>query len=382
MQNIVVVVNNFPRLSETFIARQVVGLGAWVFTSDYVVSLVDSYNIGKDKVYQSKSNSNSFYDKVYRKILGIPCKVWNFAEKNEFEQFMKEKKIDVVLAEFGPNGINVSEICEKLNIPYIIQFLGYDVSALMKFKWYEQRILSAIDRATKCLVLYNGMQDIFIKLGVTSKKFSVINIGVPELPFLEIKPNHFCMNTTRFLAVGRLIEKKSPINIIKAFEVCVLQNHNVQLDIVGDGPLMSKIKDRIHNSRALKNRVFLHGFLSQKDIQVLYGKSHVFIQHSIVAPNGDSEGWPVSIAEACMSGLPVVATRHAGIPEQVVHEETGFLVEEGDYMDMGNYMVLLSQNPVMASEMGVKSRLHMQEHGAITKQITKLKNILEIAACK
>ena len=57
----------------------------------------------------------------------------------------------------------------------------------------------------------------------------------------------------------------------------------------------------------------------------------VLIQHSVVDPaTGDEEGLPVAILEGMGCGLPVVATRHAGIPESVVEGETGMLVDEGD----------------------------------------------------
>ena len=58
-------------------------------------------------------------------------------------------------------------------------------------------------------------------------------------------------------------------------------------------------------------------------------KAHIFLQHSVTCPiTGDEEGVPVAILEAMASGLPVVSTFHAGIPEAVVDGKTGFLVSE------------------------------------------------------
>ena len=59
-------------------------------------------------------------------------------------------------------------------------------------------------------------------------------------------------------------------------------------------------------------------------------KSDVFVQHSVTAKNGDQEGAPVAISEAMALGLPVISTKHSGIPCMIKNETTGFLVREHD----------------------------------------------------
>lgn len=72
--------------------------------------------------------------------------------------------------------------------------------------------------------------------------------------------------------------------------------------------------------------------------------------------NCDSEGTPVAILEACASGLPVVATRHAGIKDVILHGETGFLIEEGDVHGVAEYMVQLLEDPELAERLGRSGR--------------------------
>jgi glycosyltransferase involved in cell wall biosynthesis len=85
----------------------------------------------------------------------------------------------------------------------------------------------------------------------------------------------------------------------------------------------------------------------------------VFVQHSVVAPDNDHEGTPVAILEAGASGLPVVATRHAGIPDVVKEGETGYLVDEGDTDAMARYMIQLAKNPDLARRLGAAAREHI-----------------------
>lgn len=123
---VAIVINSFPKKSETFIARQANHLNAWVFTSSFHEEEAVNHELDKVKIYKSKFPIDSLSQRLKRKILRIPCKVWNRSKINEFEKFLIKNDIEIVLAEFGPNGINVSKICQKLNIPYVIQFLGYD----------------------------------------------------------------------------------------------------------------------------------------------------------------------------------------------------------------------------------------------------------------
>ncbi len=88
-------------------------------------------------------------------------------------------------------------------------------------------------------------------------------------------------------------------------------------------------------------------------------KSVAFIQH-FVAQTGDSEGSPVSVMEAQAAALPVISTYHAGIPEVVIHGETGFLVKEKDISCMAEYMVRILAEPGLAKKLGQRGGREIQ----------------------
>jgi colanic acid/amylovoran biosynthesis glycosyltransferase len=114
--------------------------------------------------------------------------------------------------------------------------------------------------------------------------------------------------------------------------------------------LYNKCK-KLVNELELQNSVVFKGVLGQNEIASLMKTSLVFAQHSIIAPNGDMEGTPLSILEASASGLPVVSTLHGGIKEAVIHGTTGFLVEETYENDMAKYIIKLCENSEHAKEM-------------------------------
>jgi glycosyltransferase involved in cell wall biosynthesis len=101
------------------------------------------------------------------------------------------------------------------------------------------------------------------------------------------------------------------------------------------------------------------------------------VQHSVVAPSGDSEGTPLTILEAGATGLPVVSTRHAGIPDVVIEGATGFLVDEHDEESMAQHMIRLAQDPDLAGVMGRAARAHIQKNFSKARRLASLWAIIE-----
>jgi glycosyltransferase involved in cell wall biosynthesis len=103
------------------------------------------------------------------------------------------------------------------------------------------------------------------------------------------------------------------------------------------------------------------------------------VQHSVRTSYGDSEGTPVAILEAGATGIPVVATRHAGIKDVVIEDKTGFLVDEGDIEGMAGCMLRLAKEPPLASGMGRAARERICREFSMEQSIRNLLKIIETA---
>ena len=145
--------------------------------------------------------------------------------------------------------------------------------------------------------------------------------------------------------------------------------------MVVEGPLLAEAKALVEQLD-LGERILFLGVRSQVEVAGLMRQARVFVQHSLVAWDGDSEGNPVAVMEAQLSGLPVVATRHAGIPEVVIDGQTGLLVEEGDVKGMAAAIERLLQDPALSAQLGDAGRCHVEEGFTLQKHLADLSRFL------
>ena len=151
------------------------------------------------------------------------------------------------------------------------------------------------------------------------------------------------------------------------------------LTMVGDGPLLEQARAHA-TSLGLQDAISFPGVLTPEEIVALMGNARAFVQHSVTAPDGDREGSPVALLEAQMAGLPVVSTRHSGIPEIVADGETGILVEERDAAGMGRAMARLAREPMLAGTLGKAGRERALAHFSQARTLAALADILTRAA--
>jgi colanic acid/amylovoran biosynthesis glycosyltransferase len=119
----------------------------------------------------------------------------------------------------------------------------------------------------------------------------------------------------------------------------------------------------------------LTGFLSQDDLRRIYGESHIFIHPSELAADSNQEGVPNSMLEAMASGLPVVATRHGGIPEAVQEGVDGILVPERDEPALYGAVLKLTSQPDLWRQMGIQASRSVAQNFEQLQQIGRLETV-------
>jgi glycosyltransferase involved in cell wall biosynthesis len=133
----------------------------------------------------------------------------------------------------------------------------------------------------------------------------------------------------RILAVGRLVPKKGYPVLLGALRILLDCGRDVSCRIIGGGTDRDELA-RLIDTLGLGGRVELAGARTHQEIAAAYRDADVFVQSSVVLPDGDRDGIPNALLEAMASGLPVVASAVSGIPEAVEDGVSGLLVRAGD----------------------------------------------------
>src|SRR5207245_5058928 len=128
------------------------------------------------------------------------------------------------------------------------------------------------------------------------------------------------------VAIGRLIVKKGFANLIRACALLVERGRSFRCEIFGEGPLENQLRVQIEQL-GLQEFVRLAGPKPQHDLRERLARASVFVLPSVPEPQGGMDNLPTVIMEAMATGLPVVSTRIGGIPEMVIDNQTGFLVQ-------------------------------------------------------
>jgi len=131
------------------------------------------------------------------------------------------------------------------------------------------------------------------------------------------------------VAIGRLIAKKGFASLTRACALLVERGISFRCEIFGEGPLENQLRSQIAGL-GLQDRIQLVGARPQHEIREHLAAACVFAMPSVPEAGGGMDNLPTVIMEAMATGLPVVATRIGGIPEMVVDQETGFLVQPDD----------------------------------------------------
>ena len=203
--------------------------------------------------------------------------------------------------------------------------------------------------AAGVITMSQASRDRLVGIGLDSTKVHVVpyGVGIPDKPVVRsARANVSC------LAVGRMVAKKAPIFLLESFRRASSKNRHLRLDYVGDGPLMPAVRQFIA-VHSLEEKVVLHREQPNSLVLKKMVEADLFLQHSMADPDtGDEEGLPVAILEAMAHGVPVLSTRHAGIPEAVLDGETGFLSGEGEFADMADHILALCEQSELRSAMG------------------------------
>jgi len=294
--------------------------------------------------------------------------------REELVRFLVGHQVTTVLAEYGPTACIIRSACKAAGVRLFVHFHGCDASRLLRQWWTRYAYRRLLADADGLICPSQFLAEKLQAIGLPQERIHVVPCGVD---IHEFSPNEAERDRNLVLAVGRFVEKKAPQHTVAAFARAARQVPDAKLEMIGEGPLLNKCR-ALADQAGLDGSASFRGAQDHSVVKQEMARAAVFVQHSVTAADGDTEGLPVAILEAMSSGLPVVATRHAGIPEAVDDGRTGLLVEEHDEAGMADALVRLLMNPEEAKAMGAAGRQRAVRLFSSEQQLARLRNSLSI----
>lgn len=357
--DVVLVVDEFPTLSETFILDQIQAL-----VSKGIDLRIVAHARGTGVHVQEKARSLAsrvtYIEDRFRMPQWIPRRLRsrlmpNWLVRRAYRDELGSAKL--IICHFGPVGLRAARGLADVSGPRLWTiFHGYDLSKhLKRFGGGVYRSLFA--RGDRFLAVSRLWMARLKEIGCPPDRISLMRMGIdPEA--ITYAPRRYSPEAPfRLLSVGRLVEKKGTETALRA--VAELSRIRPELDwsfeIVGDGPLRSSLEQTCRELQ-LNRRVSFSGPRSTEYVKLTLSQVDAFLLPSVTGRNGDMEGIPVALMEAMAAGVPVLSTYHSGIPELVDHGVTGLLAPEKDHVQIAENICRLIDEPALSASLTESAR--------------------------
>ncbi|MBP3193957.1 glycosyltransferase [Natronogracilivirga saccharolytica] len=365
-------------VSETFISRHINKLNNG--NTIIICNKVDDASKYDNKIYVEKVLYNWHnYPKPIRKVLRLSQsirfgykRIPDKKERKSIQRFLITNRVKIILAEFGTHGCMMLPIAKPMGIPVYTYFRGFDASEKLK-DWkirYSYRRL--IPQMEGIFAVSPHLLDNLSNIGVKWKQAHVIPSGTDVEKFRPTEKDRHLI-----LGVGRFVSKKAPDITIRAFAKVKEGIPNAKLVMVGDGPLFENCRALAH-SLGIEKSVNFAGAQNHDVVSNLMAKTSLFVIHSVMDENGNTEGFPSVIQEAMSAGAVTISTRHGGIPHFVKHGETGMLVDEYDVDAYAAYISKLLKDQSLREKMSKNARTYAMQHFDYRKLYNKIEKIMGI----
>jgi colanic acid/amylovoran biosynthesis glycosyltransferase len=292
-----------------------------------------------------------------------------------YQRLLAGRRPALIHAHFGIEGVYALPLAERLGIPLVTTFHGFDATLstaalLTSPAWANYPLFRGrLARQGDLFLAASGfIRERLLAMGFPAARTHVHYIGVD---CQAIQPRDPAEETPTILHVARLVEVKGAQYLIRAFARLAGRFPAVELAIVGDGPLKSSLQS-LAKSLGLEHRVRFLGALPHAQVIDWMRKAAMLVLPSIRTLTGRVEGLGMVLAEAAATGVPAVGSRIGGIPEGIADGETGFLVPEKDPEALARRMAELLDDPALRLRMGVRARTFALERFDIRRQTGKL----------
>ncbi|MBV1950884.1 MAG: glycosyltransferase family 4 protein [Cycloclasticus sp.] len=209
---------------------------------------------------------------------------------------------------------------------------------------------------------------------VDASKICIVRCGVEPSLFSKRAdlPAH---KNTKIGVIGRLVEKKGFDTLIKAMSILKTQGVAIELQIAGSGPLLKPLQALAISLGLDSQEVTFLGAIPHAEVASFIKSLDAFVLPCKQDSNGDIDGIPVVLMEAMLSGVPVISSELSGIPELIVHKETGLLVAPNSEQELADTILMLMNSPALKNQMTNHAVSKVKREFSLEHNANKLKDM-------
>ncbi|MEJ5989473.1 glycosyltransferase [Ramlibacter sp. PS3R-8] len=360
-------------ISETFIRDQAAALGTWEPVLVGLWEVPDGLETPKvpREIVATRQRSTEWR---FLLALPIPALVDTF----------RRLGVRLVHAHFGTDALRAWPSVRAAGVPMVVTLHGYDIN--IRREWWERghagwamrlypRRLRRMARhpQVRFIAVSEAMRQRAIAYGIPAQKICVSYIGVDTQRFQPagVPPGE---RRRRILFVGRMLEKKGPLLMVRAFEKVRERLPDAELAMVGVGPLL---EDARALARDLAVPVEWLGARSSVEVRDQIHRARVFCLPSVTASNGDAEGFGLVLLEAQACGVPVVTSALGGATEGLLEGRTGYGVPEGDVDALAAKLLRFLEDDAFANSASAAAARFVAESFDLQAGARRLEQIYE-----
>jgi len=289
---------------------------------------------------------------------------------------IKKHRVSVLHSHFGQTGFELLPVKRRSGLPMVTTFYGHDVSALPRQEKWRRNYSQLFRDGEVFIVEGPEMKNRLEELGCDPRKVQIVKLGIClEKYRFRKRQSHQPKHGHRILFCGRFTEKKGLKYALKAVRRSREVLGDIELHIIGDGDLRPQFEAFIDENQ-MTSYTSLHGSRSHERVIDELQKADLLLAPSVTGSDGDSEGGaPTILLEAQACGVPIVASRHADIPNVVVEGGSALLSNERDDSMLARHILAILQDPPTWSKMGEVGRRFVEQHHDISIQVAALEDV-------
>ena len=313
----------------------------------------------------------NFLLRFHRKYIQRLEPVFYRGEYDQLDSVLSRRNADLLHVYFGHTGVHLLPFIRHWPKPALVSFHGMDIMLRDEEPGYNNRLSELLKTLPIVLARSESLAARLVQLGCEASKIRINRTSVPMGGFPYFARSLPPAGGWRIIQASRFIEKKGLDVTLKAFADFRKKYSKAELVLAGEGPLENRLKE-IAQRLGIAQAVLFPGFLGQQELAAAYGSAHIFVHPSQTTEAGDQEGVPNSMLEAMASGLPVVATRHGGIPEAVQSGRDGLLVPERDSTALAAALLVIADNAALYQDFSRNAAESVREDFEQARSIAKL----------